>query len=210
MPARGTRATGKSPDHRFPGGEHAIELERLDSRLCATAPGAWLGRGRTVKIEYRWAEGRSERYAEIAAEFIQLKADVIITVGSPAMALKQATSTIPVVFALASDPVGSGLVASLARPGGNLTGLSIQSRDLAGKRIELLREIVPGLRRLAIIGNVGITSGASLEIDAAQAAARALSLDTDVLEIRRAEDIPPRFAAINKGIQALRGAPTLW
>jgi len=163
--------------------------------------------GQTVKIEYRWAEGRSERYAEIAAEFIQIKVDVIITVGSPAVALKQATSTIPVVFALASDPVGSGLVASLARPGGNLTGLSIQSRDLAGKRIELLREIVPKLRRLAIIGNVGITSGASLEIGTAQAAARALGLDTDVLEIRRAEDIPPAFAAINKGVQALYVCP---
>jgi putative ABC transport system substrate-binding protein len=163
--------------------------------------------GQTVKIEYRWAEGRSERYAEIASEFIRLKADVIISVGSPAIVLKQATSTIPVVFALASDPVGSGLVASLARPGGNVTGLSIQSRDVAGKRIELLREIVPDLRRLAIIGNIGITSGAALEIGAAQAAAQALGIDTNVLEIRRAEDIAPAFASISPAVQALYVCP---
>src|SRR2546428_4568479 len=111
--------------------------------------------GRTVAIEYRWAEGRSERFAEIAAEFVQLKVDVIVTVGSALVAAKQATSTIPIVFALAADPVGSGVVPSLARPGGNVTGLSNQAPDLAGKRLELLREVIPGLRRLAIFANVG-------------------------------------------------------
>ena len=100
--------------------------------------------GRTVTIEYRWAEGRSERFREIAAEFASLKVDVIVTVGSAVPALKDATSTIPVVFAVAVDPVGSGMVASLARPGGNVTGVSIQETELAGKRIELLREISPG------------------------------------------------------------------
>ena len=109
--------------------------------------------GRTVAIEYRWADGRNERFVEIATEFARLKVDIIVTVGSAVPAAKQATATIPIVFALAGDPVESGLVASLARPGGNVTGLSIQTSDLAGKRIELLREVVPGLRRLAIIGN---------------------------------------------------------
>jgi ABC-type uncharacterized transport system substrate-binding protein len=106
--------------------------------------------GRTIAIEYRWAEGRPERYVEIAAEFVRLKVDVIVTTGGAVLALKQATSIIPIVFALASDPVGGGLVASLARPGSNVTGLSLQETDLAGKRIELLREAFPGLHRLAI------------------------------------------------------------
>jgi putative ABC transport system substrate-binding protein len=163
--------------------------------------------GRTVTIEYRWAEGRSERYAEFAAEFIRLKTDVIVTVGSPAVVLKQTTSTIPVVFALASDPVGAGLVTSLAQPGGNLTGFSIQSRDLAGKRIGLLREIVPELRRLAILGNVGTTSGSFLEVGEARAVAEALGLATDMLEIRHAEDIAPAFAKLGKTAQALYVCP---
>jgi putative ABC transport system substrate-binding protein len=110
--------------------------------------------GRDVAIEYRWAEGRPERYAEIAAEFVRLKVDVIVTGGNAAVAAKQASSVIPIVFALVDDPVGSGLVAGLARPGGNVTGLSMQSTDLAGKRLALLREVVPGLRRLAIMANV--------------------------------------------------------
>ena len=110
--------------------------------------------GRTVAIEYRWAEGRSERYAEIAAEFVRLKVDVILTVGGAAVAAQQATSVIPIVFAIAIDPVETGLVASLGRPGGNVTGLSMQATDLAGKRLELLREVLPGLQRLAILANV--------------------------------------------------------
>jgi putative ABC transport system substrate-binding protein len=121
-------------------------------------------------------------------------------------AAKQATSTIPIVFPLAVDPVGQGFVASLARPGGNVTGLSIQSSDLAGKRIALLREVLPGLRRLAIIANIG-SSGSVLEIAEAQAAARKLSLDVDVLEIRRAEDIAPAFEATKSGVQALYVCP---
>ena len=162
--------------------------------------------GRTVAIEYRWAEGRSERFTEIAAEFVRLKVDVILSVGSAAAVAKQATSTIPIVFALAADPVGSGLVASLARPGGNLTGLSILSSELAGKRIELLREVLPGLRRLAIIGNVGSVSSV-LEIAEAQAAARKLGLDVDVLEIRRAEEIAPAFGTLKSDVQALYVCP---
>jgi putative tryptophan/tyrosine transport system substrate-binding protein len=116
----------------------------------------WLGElgwieGRTVAIEYRWAEGRTERYGEIASEFVRLKVGVIVTVGSAAVAVKQVTSVIPIVFAVAPDPLGAGLVASLSRPGGNVTGVSNQSADLAGKRLEILREVFPGLRRLVIL-----------------------------------------------------------
>src|SRR5215510_14491784 len=110
---------------------------------------------RRIAIVYHWAENRPERYAEIAAEFVRLKVDVIVTVGAVVPALKQATSVTPIVFVLDNDPVGSGLVASLARPGGNVTGLSTQQSDVAGKRLELLREVVPGLRHLAIMANTG-------------------------------------------------------
>ena len=130
---------------------------------------SWI-EGRTVAIQYRWAEGRSERLAEIAAEFVRLKVDVIVTGGNAAVAARQASSVVPIVFALVDDPVGSGLVASLARPGGNVTGLSMQSADLAGKRLALLREVVPGLRRLAIMANVDYPAAVQ-EIDQIQAAA---------------------------------------
>ena len=158
--------------------------------------------GRTVAIEYRWAEGRRERFAEIAAEFVQLKVDVIVTVGAAALAAKQVTPTIPIVFATATDPLGGGLVASLARPEGNATGLSMQASDAAGKRLELLREGVPGLRRLAVIGDVEYTATVQ-EIAEVRAAARTLGLDLDVLEIRRAEDIAGAYPALKAGSQAL-------
>jgi len=110
--------------------------------------------GRTVAIQYRWADGRAERLAQMAAELARLKVDVIVTGGNAALAAKQASSVVPIVFALVEDPVDMGLVASLARPGGNVTGLSLEATDVAGKRVELLREIVPRLRRLAIMANV--------------------------------------------------------
>src|SRR5262249_19282136 len=111
--------------------------------------------GRTIKIEYRWADGRTESYAEISNEFVRLKVDVIMTYGTAAIAAaKRATNTVPIVFAGAGDPVAAGLVASLARPGGNVTGLSIQQTDAAPKRLDLLREFVPRLGRLAIVANV--------------------------------------------------------
>src|SRR5215470_226803 len=131
--------------------------------------------GRTIAIEYRWAEGRSERFAEIAAEFVRLKVDVIVTGQSSLPALKQVTSVIPIVMAVANDPVSGGLVATLARPGGNVTGLSLQTPDLAGKRLELLREVVPGLRRLAVLGNVANVATAP-EMGEVAAAAHTLGL----------------------------------
>jgi ABC-type uncharacterized transport system substrate-binding protein len=158
--------------------------------------------GRTVAIEYRWAEGNPERFTELAAEFVRLKVDVIVTAGAePVIALKQATAIIPIVFAAVADPVGSGLVASLRRPGGNATGLSVQATDLAGKRLELLREVVPSLRRFAILANVG-SPGAVSEMREVQALAGKLGLETATLEIRRAEDITAAFEPL-KGAEAL-------
>jgi putative tryptophan/tyrosine transport system substrate-binding protein len=159
--------------------------------------------GRTVAIEYRWAEGREERFAQIAAEFVRLKVDIIVTSGTPqVLAAKQATSVIPIVFAAAGDPVASGLVASLARPGGNATGLSSLVADLAGKRLELLREVVPTLRRLAIMGNVG-NPLTVLELGEVQAAAGTLGLEVHTLEIRQAQDITPAFEALKGRADAL-------
>jgi putative ABC transport system substrate-binding protein len=163
--------------------------------------------GQTVTIEYRWAEGRSERFAEFAADFVRLKVDVILTHNTPpVLSAKQATSVIPIVFATAADPVGTGVVASLARPGGNVTGLSSQTPDVAGKRIELLREVVPGLRRLAILANPD-NSYVALELHEAQAAARMLGLEVDLFEIRRAENIAPAFETVKGRAEALYVMP---
>jgi putative tryptophan/tyrosine transport system substrate-binding protein len=158
--------------------------------------------GRTVAIEYRWAQGRPERVVEIAAEFVRLKVDVIVTGGNAAGAAKQATSVVPIVFVLAVDPVAMGLIASLARPGGNVTGLSSQQTDTVGKRLELLREVVPDFRRLAIMANVGFPE-AALEMREVQAISKMLGLDVATSEIRRAEDISPAFAAIKGQAEAL-------
>jgi putative ABC transport system substrate-binding protein len=158
--------------------------------------------GRTVAIEYRWGEARSERFAEIAAEFVRLNVEVIVTAGNATLAVKQATSVVPIIFALATDPISSGFVASLARPGGNVTGLSNQQAELAGKRLELLREVVPGLRRLAIMGNVAFPE-AVLEMREVQAIGKTLGLEVTTLEIRRAEDIAPAFEALKGRAEAL-------
>jgi len=155
--------------------------------------------GRTVAIEYRWAEGRSER--------VRLKVDVILTHNTPpVLAAKQVTSVIPIVFATAADPVGTGVVASLARPGNNVTGLSSQTPDTAGKRIELLREVVPGLRRLAILANVD-NAYVALEMREVQAATRTLGLEAALFEIRRAEDIATAFDGLKGRAQALYVLP---
>jgi len=158
--------------------------------------------GKTVTIEYRWAEGRAERFAEIAAEFARLKVDVIVTSGAAGLAAKRATSVIPIVFAIANDPVGDGLVESLARPGGNVTGLSLQAPELAGKRLALLREVVPGLHQLAILANVGYPAVVR-EMGDVQATARTLGFTVTTLEIRRAEDIAPAFESLKSGADAL-------
>ncbi len=159
--------------------------------------------GRTMAIEYRWAEGRNERFTEIANEFARLKVDIIVTWGTASViAANQATSVIPIVFALAGGPVGTGLITSLARAGGNVTGLSSQQSDLGGKRLELLREVFATLRRLAIMANVD-SPVAVLDMLEVQAAARALGLEVATFEIRRAEDIAPAFEAFQGRADAL-------
>jgi putative tryptophan/tyrosine transport system substrate-binding protein len=158
--------------------------------------------GKSITIEYRWAEGSGDRMDEIAAEFVRLKVDLIVTAGAqPVVAAKQATPITPIVFAAVGNPVGSGLVATLARPGGNVTGISTQAPDLAGKRIELLQEIVSGLGRLAILANVG-SSSAALDMAEAQAAASTLGLEVITLGIRRAEEITPALETL-KGAHAV-------
>ena len=151
--------------------------------------------GRTIAIEYRWSEGRPERVAEVAAEFVRQKVDVIVTMGGAVAAFKQATQDIPIVFAIAVDPVGGGLVANLSRPGGNVTGLSLQLTDSAGKRLEFLREAVPGLRRLAILFDVGYPASLK-ESNEAQATARAMGLEIAPLGIRGTDDIAPVLEAL--------------
>jgi putative tryptophan/tyrosine transport system substrate-binding protein len=151
--------------------------------------------GRTVAIEFRWADGHSERFAEIASEFVRLKVDIIVTSGTAASAAKQATPAIPIVFAVAVDPLGTGLVESLARPGGNVTGLSLQQADTGGKRLELLREIVPGLRRLAILANRGYPA-AVVELGDVQKTAHTFAFEVLKPEIRQPEDIALAFDAL--------------
>jgi putative tryptophan/tyrosine transport system substrate-binding protein len=159
--------------------------------------------GGTIAVEAGWAEGRRERAAEIAADFVRRKVDVIVTVGTPtSLAAKQATGGIPIVFLAVSDPVGVKLVASVAHPGGNITGLSNQYKDLAGKRVELLHRAVPALRRLATLFNVG-NPAAVMEIGEVRAAADTLGLAIIPLEIRRAEDIAPAFEGVRNRADAL-------
>jgi putative tryptophan/tyrosine transport system substrate-binding protein len=158
--------------------------------------------GRTVAIEYRWAEGREERFTEIAAEFVRLKVDVIVTSGGGVHAAMQTTSVIPIVFGTANDPVGSGFVASLSRPGGNVTGLSNQAPDLAGKRLEILREVVSGLHRLAIMGN-NSSPAIVVEMADVQTLARSLGFDAALVEIRRVQDIAPAIEALKDRADAL-------
>ena len=168
----------------------SAESSRADAFVQQLRKLGWI-EGNTISIEYRWAAGRPERMAEIAAEFVRLKVDVIVTSGTAAiMALKRATTAIPIVFGAAGDPVHTGLVASLARPGGNVTGLSISSNDLIGKRLDLLRLVVPGLRRLAIMANVD-NALTVLEMGEFRAMALSVGLEVATLEIRHADDIAP-------------------
>jgi putative ABC transport system substrate-binding protein len=174
----------------------ALERPRRDAFLARLGELGWV-EGRNVTVELRAAEGIVERAGEIAAEFARLKVDAIVLAGdAQGLAAKRAAPDIPIVLAAAGDPVGNGLVAGLARPGGNVTGFSVQLTDTAGKRIELLREIVPNLRRLAILGNSS-NPVVALESGAAQSAARMLGLDTVSPEFRRAEGIPSAIEALN-------------
>jgi putative ABC transport system substrate-binding protein len=162
--------------------------------------------GRTAAIEYRWADGREERYTEIAAEFARNKVNVIVTGGSSGAAVKRVTSVIPIILAVSNDPVGDGLVASLARPGGNVTGLSVLAPELAGKRLENLRQVLPELRRLAVLGNAGYPA-AILEMSELQATARKLGLQADILAVRTADDIATAVETLKGHADALYVSP---
>jgi ABC-type uncharacterized transport system substrate-binding protein len=201
LAARAQQA-GKLPTIGFLGGPTPSASGHLVAAFAQRLRELGWIEGRTVAIEIRWAEGRPERFAEIAAEFVQLKVDVIVTAGPPVFAAKQATSVIPIVFATVADPLGSGLVASLARPGGNVTGLSLASPELAGKRLELLREVVPGLRRLAILADSNYPPSMR-ELDEVETAARPLGIETIALKIRQAADIAPAFEALKGRAEAL-------
>jgi putative ABC transport system substrate-binding protein len=193
--------TGKLPTVGFLGASAAGFAPWAAAFAARLRDLGWV-EGQTVAIEHRWSEGRPERYAEIAAEFVRLKVDVILTVGSAVPIVRQTATATPIVFAVAIDPVGSGLVASLAKPGGNVTGLSIQANELAGKRIELLREVLPQFRRLAILFNADNTQPV-LEMGEAQAEARRLGLEIIPLAIRRTEDIVPAFQDLKTKVDAV-------
>ena len=180
----------------------AIERPRRDAFLQKLGELGWV-EGRSVMIEVRAAEGSVERAGEIAAELARLKVDAIVVSGdAQVLAAKRAAPDTPIVIASAGDPVGQGLVASLARPGGNVTGLSVQLIDTAGKRIELLQEIVPDLRRLAILSN-SANPAVALERDAAQTEAHASGLEAIRSDFRRGEDIPSAIEQLNGRADAL-------
>jgi putative ABC transport system substrate-binding protein len=202
LAARAQQAAGKLPTIGFLGTTTAVAWTPWTGAFVQRMRELGWIEGRSVAIEYRWAEGHSERLAEIAAEFVRMKVDVIVTTGAALLAAKQAASTIPAVFAIAADPVGSGLVASLAQPGGNITGLSLQQADAAGKRLEMLREVLPDLRRLAIMANVG-SRGAAIDVAETETAARRFGLETVALDIRRTEDVAPAFKTLKGRVDAL-------
>jgi putative ABC transport system substrate-binding protein len=181
----------------------AAEKSRTGAFVQRLGELGWI-EGQTVAIEYRWAESQTERFPEIAAELVQHRVDIIVATSIAAvLACKQATTVIPIVFPLAGDPLATGLVASLARPGGNVTGLSNQGADLAGKRLEVLREVNPGLRRFAVLANAEYPGRIS-EIADIQTAARTLGLNLAVFEIRPAGDVSPVFDTMRKdGAEAL-------
>jgi putative tryptophan/tyrosine transport system substrate-binding protein len=184
------------------GSTQAAESQRVAALVQRLRELGWI-EGRNIAIEYRWAEGRTERAAEIADEFVRLKVDLIFAAATePALAAKKATALIPIVFPVAADPVGTGIVASLARPGGNVTGLSTFATDLAVKRLEILRDILPGLGRLAVMANVS-APGAALQMHEFHAAARPLGLEVVPLEIRRTEDIAPALESLKGRADAL-------
>jgi putative tryptophan/tyrosine transport system substrate-binding protein len=180
----------------------AAENQRLAAFLSRLRELGWID-GQTIAIEYAWGEGMTERFAEIAGRFVQLKVDVIVTSGTASvLAAKQATTAIPIVFAVAGDPIANNLVASLSRPAGNITGLSTVATDLAGKRVELLREAVPSFQRLAVLGNADNPLSV-LETSEVVAAAKKVGVRSIALEIRRAGDMGRAFEGLSGTTDAL-------
>ena len=154
--------------------------------------------GQTIAIEWRWAQGKNERFSDLAAELVQLKVDVIVAATTPGVqAAQRATRTIPIVMGFASDPVALGLVASLARPGGNITGLGVAMPEMAGKRLQLLREVAPTVARIAVLSDP--TSLVSADVRETEVAARTLGVPLQVWEARSRGEFDRAFAAIARG-----------
>jgi putative ABC transport system substrate-binding protein len=191
------RAAGGVPTIGWLGGGSAASQSQWAFAFSQRLRTLGWSEGRSITIEYRWAEGRLERLAEIAAEFARLNVDAIVAAGTEAaLAAKRATAIIPIVFSVAGDPVGTGLVASLARPGANVTGISNETTDLASKRIELASEVVRGLRRVAVLANAGY-SGSMLEVGEVQSAAHTLGIEIVLLEVWHSEDIDSILATLS-------------
>jgi putative tryptophan/tyrosine transport system substrate-binding protein len=172
----------KQPTIGYLGGAESVESDWLAAFVRRFGELGWV-EGRTVTIEVRWSEGRAERVADIADQFVRQKLDVILTYGGAVSTLKKATSSIPIVFAIAVDPIGVGLVASLSRPGGNVTGFSVQQTDTAGKRLELLHQIVPNLHRLGVLFDAGYPATIR-EMDLIQTMARSLGLTVSLQGVK--------------------------
>jgi len=176
----------------------SINTERLDAFRQGLRKLGYQ-EGKNILIEYRWAEGKPQRLPQLAAELVQMKVDVIVTSGpTPTRAAKAATSTIPIVMAWDYDPVGNGFVASLANPGGNLTGLSTQAPEISGKQLELLKEIIPKLSRVAVFGSSSIPGNADA-LRATELAAKALAVQVQFIELGDSTDIGALFQAARKG-----------
>ena len=156
--------------------------------------------GQNIAIEYRWAEGKLDRQDDLATELVRLKIDVFLAAGGnhTVRAARKATASIPIVMTAADDSVASGFVASLARPGGNVTGLNTQTADLAAKRLELLREVLPSIHRVAVLWNPTVPERV-IDLKHTQVAARTLHVEIQSLEVRRPEDLDDKFTAMVKG-----------
>jgi putative ABC transport system substrate-binding protein len=200
MAAGAQQPSGKPPIIGFLGTDALAWRAWTDAFVNRLRTLGWVD-GSTAKIEYRWSEGQPERAKQLTAEFIRLKTNVIVSAGTSAVAAKQVTSDIPIVFAIINDPIGEGLVSSLARPGGNVTGLSSQSFDITGKRIELLGEVIPNLRRLAVIFDADFPPAVE-EMHEVEAKAHSRGLEVVPLEIRKARDIAPAFASLKNQVDA--------
>jgi putative tryptophan/tyrosine transport system substrate-binding protein len=193
VPARAQQAA-RLPTIGVLGGDQSVWIPYNAAFTARLRELGWI-EGRNITIEHRWSEGRPERIAEIAAEFVRQKVDIIVTTGTAVAIIMQATTSIPIVFATATDPIGSSLVKSLARPGGNVTGLSLQNADTAGKRLDFLRLVLTDLHRLAIIFDTNY-AGAVLENRNVQSAASALGLEVVSQGIGRPEDIEQVFDSL--------------
>jgi putative ABC transport system substrate-binding protein len=187
-------------------GSEAAQKEWTAAFVQRVAQLGWI-EGGNLKVVYRWAEGHNERFAEMAADLVKLNVDLILTHNTvPTLAVKQATQSIPIVFATAGDPVGSGIVASLSRPGGNLTGLSGQAPETAGKRIELLRELSPRLQRLGILTEPG-NAYAALDVKEVQHAAQTFGIQVETREVKSSEDINAVISSLKDRVQAVYVLP---